>query len=332
MAVKKGRGRPRKSDAENEAAASPAKKAPKRKSSSKIIPDAPKRTLRQREVDKIVEVLNEKTVRGEVRFQCVWGDENKPKSWEPEENVPAELVAKFREEPESDDCEYEVEKLLDVKKRGKTTKYLVRWTGFNSDHDSWEPAENLPKNKIAAFKKRQADSSDDEENSGDEDEDREYHVEKIIMRKGVGKRRLYRIRWAGFSDHHNSWEPEENLAGAKKMLREFNKLADEREARQAEKEYEVERIVDEKTRYGKPVYCVKWQGYKANHNTWQDAESLADCQDALEKWELTKQKRAEKKKERDANRDKKKAEERKKREEAKLSKAAENAAKKATTA
>jgi len=269
-----------------------------------------------------------KTVKGEVVFRCVWGDENKPKSWVPEEKVPAELVAKFREEPDSDeDVEYEVAKLLDVK-NGNVTKYLVRWTGFNSDHDSWEPAANLPKNKIAAFNKKQknADSSDEEEKS--DDEDREYAVEKIIMRKGVGKRRLYRIRWAGFSDAHNSWEPEENLGGAKKLVREFNKNADEREAKQMEKEYEVEKIVDEKTHYSKPLYCVKWHGYKKNHNTWQDAESLADCQDVLEKWELTKENRAEKKQEQTA----KKAEERKKREEAKLSKAAENAAKKATTA
>lgn len=219
-----------------------------------------------------------------------------------------------------------------MSKKGKVTKYLVRWTGFNSDNDSWEPAANLPKNKIAAFNKKQknADSSDEEEKS--DDEDREYAVEKIIMRKGVGKRRLYRIRWAGFSDAHNSWEPEENLGGAKKLVREFNKNADEREAKQMEKEYEVEKIVDEKTHYSKPLYCVKWHGYKKNHNTWQDAESLADCQDVLEKWELTKEKRAEKKQEQTAKRDKKKAEERKKREEAKLSKAAENAAKKATTA
>lgn len=332
MAAKKGRGRPKKTDAEKAAATSPTRKAPKRKSSAKILPDAPKRTLRQRAEEKIVEVIDEKTVGGVLKFRVIWGDENRPKSWESEDKVPAELVEKFREEPESDE-EYEVEKLLDVKKgSGKKTKYLVRWSGFNSDHDSWEPAENLPKGKIAAFnKKQEQDESSDEEEKSD-DEDREYTVEKIIMRRGVGKRRLYRIRWAGFSDHHNSWEPEENLSGAKKMLREFNKLADEREAKRMEKEYEVEKIVDEKTRYGKPLYCVKWNGYKNNHNTWQDAESLADCQDVLEKWEKKKEQRAEKQHERNAKRDKKKAEERKKREEAKLSKAAENAAKKATTA
>lgn len=50
---------------------------------------------------------------------------------------------------------------------------------ISSDHDSWEPAENLPEGKIAAFKKKQeqADSSDEEEKS--DDEDREYTVEVL---------------------------------------------------------------------------------------------------------------------------------------------------------
>jgi hypothetical protein len=61
---------------------------------------------------------------------------------------------------------------------------------FSSDHDSWEPAENLPKGKIAAFNKNQEQSSDEEE-------------------------------------------------------------------------YVVENIVEEKTRYGKTLYCVKWEGYKS---------------------------------------------------------------------
>ena len=78
-----------------------------------------------------MEVIDEKTVRGEVRFRVIWGDENRPKSWEPEDKVPTELIEKFREEPESD-AEYEVEKLLDVKKGRGGKKYLVRWSGFNS--------------------------------------------------------------------------------------------------------------------------------------------------------------------------------------------------------
>jgi hypothetical protein len=78
-----------------------------------------------------VEVIDEKTVGGVLEFRVIWGDENRPKTWESEDKVPAELVEKFRAEPESDE-EFEVEKLLDVKKSGKKTKYLVRWSGFNS--------------------------------------------------------------------------------------------------------------------------------------------------------------------------------------------------------
>merc|ERR550534_3211801 len=146
-------------------------------------------------------------MKGVLHFRVIWGDENKPKTWVPEEKVPEALIAKFREEPESD-VEYEVEKILKTKKTKSGQKYLIKWAGFGPEHDSWEPEENLPKGKINAFKKKQKrdESSDEEEGSEDESEDREYTVEKIIMRKGVGKRRLYRIRWAGFSDSHNSWE------------------------------------------------------------------------------------------------------------------------------
>ena len=45
------------------------------------------------------------------------------------------------------------------------------------------------------------------------------------------------------------------------MLREFNKVQDEREAKQAEKEYEVEKIVDEKLMYKRPHFLVKWRNY-----------------------------------------------------------------------
>ena len=35
--------------------------------------------------------------------------------------------------------EYEVEDILDTRKRGRTLQYLVKWVGF--DHPTWEPAE-----------------------------------------------------------------------------------------------------------------------------------------------------------------------------------------------
>ena len=41
------------------------------------------------------------------------------------------------------DVEYEVEKILDSRRRYRKLQYLVRWLGYGMDSDTWEPAENL---------------------------------------------------------------------------------------------------------------------------------------------------------------------------------------------
>uniref|UniRef100_A0A915A7K8 Chromo domain-containing protein n=2 Tax=Parascaris univalens TaxID=6257 RepID=A0A915A7K8_PARUN len=53
------------------------------------------------------------------------------------------------EEHEGDDTsdleegEFEVERILDVKLKGGIIKFEVRWKGYGSEEDSWEPEENL---------------------------------------------------------------------------------------------------------------------------------------------------------------------------------------------
>ena len=60
----------------------------------------------------------------------------------------------------------------------------------------------------------------------------------------------------------NTWEKLDNLAGSKKMVAEFDKREAEKELKLAEKEFAVEKIVDEKIYKKKTVYLVKWKGYK----------------------------------------------------------------------
>jgi hypothetical protein len=49
----------------------------------------------------------------------------------------------------------------------------------------------------------------------------------------------------------------------------------------SEPEYEVERIVSQRTRRGKTQYLVKWVGYPDYENTWEPAKNLKNCKSAL---------------------------------------------------
>ncbi|CAI6331991.1 unnamed protein product [Periconia digitata] len=62
----------------------------------------------------------------------------------------------------------------------------------------------------------------DDEGSEDEDED-EFVVEKILSHKGKGQKILYEVQWLGYDDPSDrTWEPRDNLDGAKDVLEEYH--------------------------------------------------------------------------------------------------------------
>jgi len=50
----------------------------------------------------------------------------------------------------------------------------------------------------------------------------EYEVESILDKRIVKGQTKYLIRWKGWPEDYNKWEPEEHLEGAPDLLREFN--------------------------------------------------------------------------------------------------------------
>ena len=42
------------------------------------------------------------------------------------------------------------------------------------------------------------------------DEDNEYEVEKILDHRKKGRQTEYQVKWKGYSDKDNTWEPQEN--------------------------------------------------------------------------------------------------------------------------
>ena len=54
-------------------------------------------------------------------------------------------------------------------------------------------------------------------------------------------------------------------------------------------EYEVEKILGERVRYGKKEYLIKWVGYDNCDNTWTKIKNLVNTSEYIEEWEKSQQ-------------------------------------------
>lgn len=64
-------------------------------------------------------------------------------------------------------------------------------------------------------------------------------------------------------------------------------LSNPRDFIQASEEYEIEKIVQEKTVKGKDYYLVRWIGYGAEHNLWLSRYELRNAPEILNQWKLS---------------------------------------------
>lgn len=325
--------------------------------------------------DVIVAVRSFRKIGGVDHYQVEWSSDSRKDSWEPAKDVKKvarSLVEEYEASVAEDDREYEVERVVDRKKSGKdNVKYLVKWVGYSSEENTWEPSDSIPANKIKEFEnefgtlgdkkkakvaatdavsmiknrktvnnvlhyevkfvgqtatkwmpiyeisdveavKEWEESQYDPNSNTKIDSEVEYTVEKIISKRGYGKKTEYRVKWIGYPSSKNTWEPLENLAGSMKLVKAFDKIAAEREEKVANTDYEIQKIVSEKLYRNKPVYLVRWKGFSPSSDTWEPAEQFKDAPEALTDWEEEKKKRdirgIERKKKRDEKREQRKLE------------------------
>ena len=103
-----------------------------------------------------------------------------------------------------------VEKILDkrVTPNG-TVEYLIKWLGYSDVHNSWEPEENVGKDDIK------------------HGPNFEYTVEMILDKRTAPNGMVeYLLKWKGYGDAWNTWEPKENL-DAEQLVEDFESQREE---------------------------------------------------------------------------------------------------------
>ena len=61
-----------------------------------------------------------------------------------------------------------------------------------------------------------------EDSASEDDDDTEYEVEKVLHKRKKGGRVHYLVKWLGYGNKDNTWEPEDNLDCDEK-IEEFEK-------------------------------------------------------------------------------------------------------------
>ena len=122
----------------------------------------------------------------------------------------------------------------------------------------------------------------------------EYHlqVSKIIDHRRLKGTIYYRVRWENYSAKDDSWQPKESL-NCNELLKEYHETLNEtilqreeaklkaaQDAKKSNNEYEVEAIVDSRTKKGKTKFLIRWKGFDESDDTWEPEETL-NCPDLI---------------------------------------------------
>jgi len=237
-------------------------------------------------------------------------------------NAPA--AAADSTDADNEEEEYEVEKILDMRKKGKKKEYLVKWKGWEKVEDqTWEPEASLegskdllkeflesrnetdtPAKEKALVKKGRKSASITENDS----------FEALAVEPETPKSTNKRGRKSLASEETKEIEPmvminlDDSDAGSlfeepkakkhkkekekkEKKAKEPKKGKKEKKAKKVESEdeedeYEVEKILEKRDIGGLIEYKVKWKGWENEEDqTWEPVDNLAGSEDLIKEFE-----------------------------------------------
>jgi len=136
-------------------------------------------------------------------------------------------------ENESFTDEYEVEEIIEKRELLGCIEYLVKWKGWDDISDrTWEPITHLKgadklislfDNKVKQGEKVQCLKKKNKNFISKEDmTDDDYEVEKVLDKRGAGKKLEYLVKWKNFDRiEDQTWEPLENLTESSEIIEAF---------------------------------------------------------------------------------------------------------------
>lgn len=160
-------------------------------------------------------------------LQIIEEDKNANGTDVPTVETECENQAEMECEKQKDEKIYTVENVIRKQKRGNKTYYLIKWKGYSSKQNTWEPSENVEQLDLVKFYE-EARKNSKHTSLSNKNLKRSYYdavgaiweVEEVVKKRIKNGEIEYFLKWKDADECYNTWEPR-NMVKHSKVVKEF---------------------------------------------------------------------------------------------------------------